>query len=177
MLPPRHALLAALLCCCAFGCAQNNPPVPLAEKLPADAVLDLPDVGLVDPRVVVISAPPTAATAAAAIPSLSATVDHALIPMNVRTVSAVREVVLELKVEGAGTEAELTMELMQPSGSAYEVRSARIGGDAFAKYQVQFVLPVAGTAIDRVNLAGVWTANFLLDGQPLSSTDFELRPQ
>lgn len=174
MLPPRHALLGALLCCCVFGCAQNNSPVPLAEQLPADAVLDRPDVGLVEPRVVVLPAGPVDATA---LPALSASANYAFVPNPMLTVGSVREVVLQVAVEGAAEQGELTLELLQPSGAAYEVRATRIGGDVLSTYQAQFVVPVAGTAIDRANLAGAWSANFLFDGKPLASTTFELYPQ
>jgi hypothetical protein len=177
MLPPRHALLAALVCCaCLFGCVQNNPP-SLTETLPAEAVLDLPDVGLVEPRVEMFPAPLTNATVALAAPELRADTDLALLPKGTRTVSSVREVLLQIAVEGAAVDQELTLELLQPGGAAYEVRSARVGGDASATYRVQFVLPVAATAIDRANLTGTWTANFLLAGHPLSTTTFELLPQ
>lgn len=171
MLPPPHARTFALAASCAllFGCAQASPPSAGVEELPADAVLDVPENGLVEPRVQIFNA-----IGGVAPPALSVTARSRFFPQDVESVIEVREVLLTAEIVGAAKQGELTMELIQPGGSAYEVRTARIGGDANAKYRVDFVLPVAATSIDRANLTGRWSAHFLLDGAEVARTDFRL---
>lgn len=152
------------------GCSQNNPPTRQVT-LPADALFEEPIAGLTEPRVTELSGPHFIRP-----PLLQATAIIGVLPSTAQRVSDVREVILELDVIGAPDEVELSLELLQPDGSAYEARSAPVGGNAFTTYRAQFIVPVAGTAIDRSNLSGTWNANFLMTGQPVASTTFELLP-
>lgn len=157
------------------ACSENRPPASAPVTLPADADGDQPEFGLTEPRVEIsrTERPPVQQLVP---PPLSITAAKGFLPGDTTRVSELREVVLEARVQGAADEAELSLELFAPDGSTYEARSAKVGGDAFATYRVKFIVPVAGTAIDRSNLSGVWAARYLVAGKPLTEDNFELAP-
>lgn len=163
---------AALLA--AASCTQSRPPEPVAVQVqPEDPLVDdAPVIGLVEPRV--IESPIVQVTPDP--PAFSAETETLYQPDSTRSVGEVRELSLRLTIMGMRNPAELTLELIQPSGNTYEARAAQLAGDPFQKYEAEFVVPVAGTAIDRANLSGTWTARYLLRGEVIATDTFELLP-
>lgn len=164
--------VAAATC---FGCAKNNAPSqPIVETTPPDAVVDDPEglVGMVEPRVTVLDN----VALTLPVPPFSADTEVVVFPDSTRRVSEVRELVLRATFKGVVKPAQLTLELVQPSGDPYEARSAQLGGDPRSTYAADFIFPVAGTAIDRANLAGTWTARYFLGGEKIAEGTFELEP-
>ena len=169
---PRIWLLFATAALAA--CADR--PLPAAAQLPEDALVDEPAVGLTEPRVTVMTPVAGAAMAELPAPAFAATSVVGMSPAEASSVSELREVILEIDVVGQGRRQLLSVEILSPGGMPYEARETYVGGDPYALYRAQFILPVAGTAIDRSNLAGVWTARYFLAGRALTSTTFELEP-
>lgn len=172
----RGALFAAITSSViGAGCADKPPPPSdRPVTLPEDALSDQPELGLTEPRVSVIA--PVASTVQLGPPAFSATAAVGTSPAQAQSVSEVREVILEVDVVGQPRSQPLSVEIISPNAMPYEAREIEVGGDPFATYRAQFILPVAGTAIDRSNLSGTWTANYFLGGRPVATTTFELLP-
>jgi hypothetical protein len=107
-------------------------------------------------------------------PALSAIPDLEVFPPAASSVSAVRQIVVAFELVGAGAPSSASVEFINPSGAPYERQELSIEGSAFQTHRLEFVLPVAATAIDTSGMSGKWAARLAVDGQPVSIQTFEL---
>ncbi len=97
-------------------------------------------------------------------------------PLDAASLGEVRSVLLRFEVSGAPVTSEVALELIAPGEVVYERRTAALTVGPFQSETLQFELPVAGTLIDINGLAGQWAAQLTIDGEPVVSQEFELKP-
>ena len=76
-------------------------------------------------------------------------------PLGETTVNKVLSAKFDLDVTGAEGEHEVAMQVATPSGETYQVFQQKLVGARSETVPVGFELPVAGTFIDKSNLAGL----------------------
>ncbi len=109
-------------------------------------------------------------------PALSAMAQLNIFPPQVTSISAVRQVTVAFELVGAGFPNVASVEFVNPAGEPYERQEVAIEGSAFVARRLEFVLPVAATAIDTGRMSGVWTARLMIDGRSMRDQTFELTP-
>lgn len=97
-------------------------------------------------------------------------------PAGTRSLSAVREVHVELTLSGVRGQGTLDVEFIAPGLLPYEKRSVAVQAPPSEQRSLRFTLPVAGTVISSSHMAGRWEVRFFLDGAPLTVADFPLEP-
>ncbi len=109
-------------------------------------------------------------------PPLSAASHVEMMPAAATSVRAVRQVTIGFDVVGAGDSSIAAVEFVNAAGFNYARQELTIGGSPFDTHHLQFILPVAATAIDTQAMTGTWTARLLIDATPTRDQPFELTP-
>jgi hypothetical protein len=73
--------------------------------------------------------------------------------------------------------ADVVLEIQTPDGTPFQRNERQIRATLQDTTRVEFKLPVAGTLIQRKRMTGTWSAQFLVDGQPLAVTTFDLQQE
>jgi len=141
--------------------APAAPAGPVDQKAPLGTIDEV-----FDPRA------PVALTR----PPLSATAVLTVFPTGAGSLSQVLQVSVGFDVLGAGAPNVAAVEFVDPNGAPYHREEAAVTGSPFQAHHLEFVLPVAATAIDTNKLSGAWSARLLVDGQLVATHGFTLTP-
>ncbi len=110
------------------------------------------------------------------VPPLRATSRITVVPALETSIPRVRQVTVAFEVFGAGAPSTAALEFVNPAGAPYDRQEVALEGSAFEPHPLEFVLPVAATAVDTGKMIGTWTARLLIDGKSVQNHNFELTP-
>ena len=110
------------------------------------------------------------------VPPLRATSRITAVPALETSIPRVRQVTVGFEVFGAGAPSTAALEFVNPAGAPYDRQEVALVGSAFEPHLLEFVLPVAATAVDTGKMIGTWTARLLIDGKSVHNHNFELTP-
>jgi hypothetical protein len=109
-------------------------------------------------------------------PPLSVTSAVSLTPPEAVRIGQLRQLTVTFEVIGAGEASVAALEFVAPGGIPYDRQETPLTGSAFDSHHLEFVLPVAATAIDTAKMGGTWTAALSIDGRQARDQIFELTP-
>lgn len=168
----RALVVSSLVLCLSPSCTSTGKPnfeivepvhvEDITEPIQKQPLVDV-DIGLIRPNQNV------------EVPSLSFKASVFNPTSHQKPLAELDSVDLDVEVVGAFAGSEVSVEFFEPGGSVYERRTLALSGTVFDNQQVRFTLPVAGTLIEQMKLAGTWQARFELDGTELQTQTFELR--
>lgn len=158
----RINLLGLLLALASCRVGGDPPSTSLVSPL-AKVELRGPAQSVEDPRVDAVAQP---------LPPLA--FSSRVTPIRAEGMAGLRDVLVQLSLQGAVPNSQLAVEFLSPGGMPYERRERSIEGGGLQVHD--FLLPVAGTFIESAGLTGSWSARFFLDGVELTTADFEVAP-